>query len=148
MGDEILKPSWENWDAFDTEYDVWKNRVCASGIASIGAFFSGGEILPDGSTVLEDYEFERIVINVDDDTAVTTILREGSIPRSRLDMKGLYEFDPRTDDSSDIKGTRARETTFYQEFISDMERAKERDPDKTIWVNTLGRIKPQLEDKD
>lgn len=148
MGDEILQPTWATWDAFDTEYNAWKTRMEASGIASIGPFFSGGEILPDGSTILEDYEFERIVVNIASDTAVTTIITEGKIPRSRLDMKRLYEFDPRTDDRSDIKGTRARRTKFYKDFISDIERAKERDPDKTVWINTFKRVKPQLEGKD
>ena len=148
MGDEILTPTWSNWDAFHIEYNVWKGRIDASGIASIGAFFTGGEILPDGSTALEGGEFERIAIDRDNDTAVTTIITEGKIPRSRLDMKRLYEFDYRTDDRSDIKGTRARRTKFYKDFISDIERAKERDPDKTIWINTFKRVKPQLEGKD
>jgi hypothetical protein len=148
VGDEILTPTWSNWKAFHTEYNAWKTRIDASGIASIGAFFTGGEILPDGSTALEGGEFERIVVDIENDTAVTTIITEGKIPRSRLDMKRLYEFDPRTDDRSDIKGTRARRTKFYKEFISDIERAKEGDPDKTIWINTFKRIKPQLEGKD
>ena len=86
-------------------------------------------------------------MDASNDTSTTTILNEGTIPRSRVDMKNLYEFDPSTDDRSDIKGTRARRTKFYKEFISDMERAKERDPDKTIWVNTFKRIKPQMEEK-
>ena len=148
MGDEILTPTWSNWEAFDTEYNVWMGRIDASGVASIGDFFSGGEILPDGSTVLEAGEFERITVSIASDTAVTTIITEGKIPRSRLDMKRLYEFDPRTDDRSDIRGTRARRTKFYKEFISDIERAKEGDPDKTIWINTFKRVKPQLEGKD
>jgi hypothetical protein len=148
VGDEILTPTWSNWEAFNSEYSTWVRKVDASGIASIGAFFTGGEILPDGSTALEGGEFERIVVDIENDTAVTTIITEGKIPRSRLDMKRLYEFDPRTDDRSDIKGTRARRTKFYKEFISDIERAKEGDPDKTIWINTFKRIKPQLEGKD
>lgn len=147
MGNEILTPKWRTWDDFDTEYDAWKQRVDASGIASIGPFFSGGEILPDGSTVLEDHEFERIEVDHENDTSTVTIINEGTIPRSRVDMKKLYEFDPSTDDRSDIKGTRARRTKFYKEFISDMERAKGRDPDKTIWINTFKRIKPQMEKK-
>jgi hypothetical protein len=148
VGTEILVPKWATWSAFDTEYDAWKQRVDASGVASIGVFFSGGEILPDGSTVLEDYEFERIEVDHDNDTSTVTILNEGKIPRSRLDMKKLYEFDPRTEDRSDIEGTRARRTKFYKDFISDIERAKKRDPDKTIWINTFKRLKPQLEGKD
>ena len=148
MGTEILNPTWATWSAFDTEYDAWKQRVDASGVASIGVFFSGGEILPDGSTVLEDYEFERIEVDYDNDTSTVTIVNEGKIPRSRLDMKKLYEFDPRTEDRSDIDGTRARRTKFYKDFISDMERAKKRDPDKTIWINTFKRVKPQLEGRD
>ncbi len=148
MGDEILTPTWNSWQAFDTDYDAWKTRIDASGIASVGDFFSGGEILPDGSTVLEAGEFERITVNIASDTAVTTIITEGKIPRSRLDMKRLYEFDSRTDDRSDIKGTRARRTKFYKDFISDIERAKDGDPSKTIWINTFKRVKPQLEGKD
>lgn len=147
MGYEVLTPSWSSWDDFDTEYDAYKQRVDASGIASIGPFFSGGEILPDGSTVLEGHEFERINVDASNDTSTTTILNEGTIPRSRVDMKNLYEFDPSTDDRSDIKGTRARRTKFYKEFISDMERAKDRDPNKTVWVNTFKRLKPQMEEK-
>ena len=148
MGDEILTPTWSSWDAFHTEYNVWMRRIDASGVASIGDFFSGGEILPDGSTVLEAGEFERITVSIASDTAVTTIITEGKIPRSRLDMKRLYEFDYRTDDRSDIKGTRARRTKFYKDFISDIERAKDGDPSKTIWINTFKRVKPQLEGKD
>ncbi len=148
MGDEILQPTWATWRLFDTEYGVWLRRIDASGIASVGDFFSGGEILPDGSTVLEAGEFERITVSIASDTAVTTIITEGKIPRSRLDMKRLYEFDPRTDDRSDIKGTRARRTKFYKDFISDIERAKDGDPSKTIWINTFKRVKPQLEGKD
>jgi hypothetical protein len=148
VGTEILVPTWATWKLFDDEFDNWKQRRDASGIASVGPFFSGGEILPDGSTVLEDYEFERIEVDYDNDTSTVTILNEGKIPRSRLDMKKLYEFDPRTEDRSDIDGTKARRTKFYKDFISDIERAKKRDPDKTIWINTFKRVKPQLEGRD
>jgi len=150
MSTEILVPDWATWDDFDTEYDAWKQRLDASGIASVGPFFKGGEILPDGSTILEDYEFERYTVNVEDESANTidSIRNEGKIPRSRLDMKRLYEFDPRTDSREDIKGTRARQTEFYKEFISDMEKAKARDPDEVdAIIDTFKRIKPQLEDK-
>lgn len=150
MGDEILVPDWDSWDSFDTEYDRWKQRLDASGIASVGPFFKGGEILPDGSTVLEDYEFERYTVNVASESANPSdvIYTEGKIPRSRLDMKRLYEFDPRTDERSDIKGTRARRSKFYKEFISDMERAKARDPDEVdAIIDTFKKLKPQLEKK-
>lgn len=150
MGTEILTPTWQTWDDFDTEYDVWKQRVDASGIASIGPFFTGGEILPDGSTVLEDYEFERYTVNIASESANPSdvIYSEGKIPRSRLDMKRLYEFDPRTDTRSDIKGTRARLSKFYEEYISDMERAKARDPEEVdAIVDTMERVVPQLEKK-
>jgi len=150
MGDEILVPDWDSWDSFDTEYDRWKQRLNASGIASVGPFFKGGEILPDGSTVLEDYEFERYTVNVASESANPSdvIYTEGKIPRSRLDMKRLYEFDPRTDERSDIKGTRARRSKFYKEFISDMERAKARDPDEVdAIIDTFKKLKPQLEKK-
>jgi hypothetical protein len=150
MGTETVVPTWATWDDFDTEYDAWKQRMDASGIASIGPFFKGGEILPDGSTVLEDYEFERFTVNVEseEDNPSDIIYTEGKIPRSRLDMKRLYEFDPRTDKRSDIKGTRARRTKFYREFISDMEAAKARNPDKVdATVDTFKKLKPQLEKK-
>jgi hypothetical protein len=143
---DILTPDWATWDDFDTEYDAWKQRVDASGIASIGPFFSGGEILPDGSTVLEDYEFERYTVSVASPSSNSpdVVYTEGKIPRTRLDMKKLYEFDPRTDTRADIKGTRARQSKFYKEFISDMERAKNRDPDEVdAVIDTFKRIKPQ-----
>lgn len=143
---EILQRTWETWDDFEEEWYAYRKRLDASGIASVGPFFSGGEILPDGSTVLEDYEFERYTVNVASETANPSdvIRTEGRIPRSRLDMKKLYEFDPRTDTRADIKGTRARQSKFYKEFISDMERAKNRDPDEVdAVIDTFKRIKPQ-----
>lgn len=150
MSDEILKPDWDSWDSFYDEWYAWRKRLDASGIASIGPFFSGGEILPDGSTVLEDYEFERYTVNVASESANPSdvVMNEGKIPRSRLDMKRLYEFDPLVDTRADIKGTRARESKFYKEFISDMERAKARDPDKVdAIIDTFKKLKPQFEKK-
>jgi hypothetical protein len=147
---EILQRTWETWDDFEEEWYAWRKRLDASGIASIGPFFTGGEILPDGSTVLEDYEFERYTVNVASESANPSdvVYTEGKIPRSRLDMKRLYEFDPRVDKRSDIKGTRARRTKFYKEFISDMERAKARDRDEVdAVVDNFKRLKPQLEKK-
>ena len=153
MSTEILTPTWSTWDAFDTEYDAWKQRLDASGIASVGPFFSGGEILPDGSTILEDHEFERLTATTDMLSSpysvdADPILNAGTIPRSRMDMKRLYEFDPRVDRREDIKGTRARRTKFYEEFISDMERAKERDPDEVdATVDTFSKVTKQLKKK-
>jgi len=154
MGTEILTPTWADWDSFDDDYDAWKQRLDASGIASVGPFFSGGEILPDGSTILEDYEFERYITNLaslnedNADTYTDPVRNEGRIPRSRLDMKRLYEFDPQTDTRSDIKGTRARRSKFFKEYIADMERAKERDPDEVdAIIDTFKRLTPQFEKK-
>lgn len=39
MGDEILTPTWQTWEEFDTEYDAYKKRLDASGVASVGVFF-------------------------------------------------------------------------------------------------------------
>jgi hypothetical protein len=150
MSTDILTPDWATWEKFDTEYDAYKQRLDASGVASVGVFFKGGEILPDGSTVLEDYEFERYTVNVASESANPSdvVRNEGNIPRSRLDMKKLYEYDPRVDKRSDIKGTRARRSKFYKEFITDMEKAKDRDPDEVdATINTFEKLKPQFKKK-
>lgn len=146
MGTEILKPTWSTWDDFDAEYIPWRKSYEASPLAA-GQFFKGGEILPDGSTILESPNFETITVDFEGDTSTITLV-EGEIPRSRVDMKNLYSFDHKTDTRSDIKGTRARKTKFYKEYIQDMEDAESRDPEETIWIDTFKRLRPQLEDAD
>lgn len=149
MGEEILTPTWATWDDFYTEYNTWRRRYEASP-ATAGKFFSGGEILPDGSTVLEDVTFERIIVDHEnEENTVTEIITEPRIPRSRMDMKKLHEFDIRVDRRSDLKGTRVKDSKFYKEFVSDQERAREEgvEGQKSPWVDTFKRLKPQLEEE-
>lgn len=115
---EILNPTWATWEEFFTEYDAWRVTYEASPSAA-PRFFKGGEILPDGSTVLE---------------SVASPIQAEIVPRTKLDMKTLYEFDPMVDSRGDIQGTHAKSTRFYKEFITDMEKAKEGDVEE-YWVN-------------
>lgn len=138
-----VKPTWATWDDFDAEYIAWRRDYEATP-ASAGQFFKGGEILPDGSTILESPNFERISVDINNDTSTITIV-EPQIPRTRMDMKKLMEFDPQTDKRSDIKGDHARKHVFYTEYITDIERAKARDKDETdAWVNTFKKVSDQL----
>lgn len=149
MGEEILTPTWATWDDFHAEYIPWRKDYEASP-ASAGKFFSGGEILPDGSTVLEDYTFENIYVDFEnEENSKAEIVTEPKIPRSRMDMKKLHEFDARFDKRSDIKGDRAKDSKFYKEYITDVEKAKDEGEEgqKTPWVDTFARLKPQLEEE-
>ncbi len=149
MGSEILTPTWATWNDFHAEYTPWLRDYEASP-ASAGKFFSGGEILPDGSTVLEDYTFENISVDFENESnSKADIVTEPRIPRSRMDMKKLHEFDPRFDRRSDIKGDRAKDSKFYKEYITDVERARDEGEEgqTTPWVNTFARLKPQLEEE-
>jgi hypothetical protein len=116
--------------------------------ASAGKFFSGGEILPDGSTVLEDYVYEVISINASNTNATVTIYTDHQIPRSRTDMHNLYAFDHQRESRKDLHGTRVRQTTFYKEYLKDIEDAKGRDPEAGPWVNTFKRLSPQLDESE
>lgn len=149
MGTEILTPTWATWALFDAEYDVWKNDYMASP-ASAGKFFSGGEILPDGSTVLEDYTYEVFTASTGGTGSIPYNVRlyDGhKIPRSRTDMANLYKWDFNTQSRRDLKGTRVRETEFYKQYLSDIEKAKERDPDDVdLWIDTFRKISPQVEE--
>jgi len=151
MGTEILNPTWATWDAFDTEYDVWKNDYMASP-ASAGKFFSGGEILPDGSTVLEDYVYEEFTASTAGTGSIphnVTLYTGHKIPRSRTDMHELYAFDPLTGKRSDLKGTRVRQLEFYKQYIQDIEDAKNRDPDDVdLWIDNFRMISPQIEEQE
>lgn len=149
--DEILSPTWATWDLFDAEYTPWRKDYEASP-ASAGKFFSGGEILPDGSTVIEDYVYEVFTASGDNASLPYNIdLYTGhKIPRSRTDMYRLHSFDPRTDTRSDIQGTRARRTKFYREYISDVESVRMNDPkeDTGHWINNFKKISPQIKEGD
>jgi hypothetical protein len=150
VGNEILTPTWATWDAFHTEYDAWVKDYMASP-ASAGQFFSGGEILPDGSTVHEDYTYEVFTASMATGGTGSiphnvTLHTGHRIPRSRTDMHELYKFNPLTDKRSDLKGTRVRQTEFYKSYIQDIEDAKNRDPDDVdLWINNFKKISPQVE---
>ena len=140
--DSIVKPTWKTWDDFYEEYDAWLVNYDASP-ASAGLFFSGGEILPDGSIILESGKFETIKIDYKNDTSETTINEIGG-PRTRLDMYHLYKNDPQRDSIDDNKGTFARQTAFYKEYIMDMEDAKCRDSEETDgWINTFAKLEEE-----
>ena len=139
MGSEVVTPTWRTWYDFDLAYDAWKKNYDASP-TSAGQFFHGGEILPDGSTILESETFEVIQIDFDNDTSTVTV-KDVTIPRTRADMKKLYEFDPTTDKRKDIVGDHPKKTEFYKQFITDMEEALVRDEDDTLWLNFNKTIK-------
>ena len=134
---EILTKTWETWEEFDTEYDAWRRSYEASPSAA-GQFFKGGEILPDGSTIIESPNFETITIDYNNDTS-TIVIVEPEIPRTRMDMKNLMEYDLQTDTKDDIKGTYARKHAFFKSHVEDMEKAKE----ETVygkWVSTFRKL--------
>jgi len=148
---EILTPTWSSWDSFHAEYDAWVSDYMASP-ASAGKFFSGGEILPDGSTVIEDYVYEVFTASTAGTGSIAHNVRlyDGhKIPRTRTDMHNLYKFDPRVDTRRDIKGTHARRTEFYKQYISDIEKARQQDPEKVgRWIDNFKKISSQLEEAD
>lgn len=126
---KIVQKTWETWDEFDTAYDSWKKRVDASP-GEIAPFFKAGQILPDGSTVIE---------------AVSSPL-QSKIPRTSVDMNKLFKFDLKVNTPDDIKGTQARNTVFFREYIvKDVQEAK-KGKKKSILVNTYRRISEQLDD--
>jgi len=126
MGSEKIVPTWKTWAEFDAEYTTWRLSYEASP-SGTPRFFHGGERLPDGSTVLE---------------SVASPTQAQIVPRTRVDMKELYSFDPNTETRDDIKGTHAKKTRFYKEFIGDIEKAKE--GDETVpWVN-FNTVRPRI----
>ncbi len=149
MSTEILKPTWATWDAFDLEYDAWKNDYMASP-ASAGKFFSGGEILPDGSTVLEDYTYETFTASTAGTGSIpyNVELYDGhSIPRSRTDMARLYAFDHQNQTRRDLKGTRIKELEFYKQYMKDIEDAERKDKNEVDhWIDTFKRLGPQMDE--
>lgn len=145
---EVLKPTWATWDDFHTEYVPWRKDYEASP-ASAGKFFSGGEILPDGSTVLEDYVYESFTASGDNASLPHNVrlYTDHMIPRSRTDMRNLYAFDHLTQKRGDLKGTRVRQMEFYKQYLSDIDKAKQKDPEEVDhWIDTFKKISPQLED--
>lgn len=148
--DQILNPTWSTWDAFETEYVAWRKDYEASP-ASAGKFFSGGEILPDGSTVLEDYVYETFTASGSNATLPHRIeLYTGHrIPRSRTDRYYLHAFDPLVDTRDNVKGTETRRLKFYKEYLDDIDRIRSNDPreDTGRWINNFKKITPQLEEK-
>ena len=148
--DEILSPTWSTWDEFDTEYIAWRKDYEASP-ASAGKFFSGGEILPDGSIVIEDYVYETFTATANSNASLPhriTLYTGHAIPRSRTDRYYLYAYDPKFNVRDDIKGTETRRTRFYKEYISDVERIQSEDPEESTgrWINNFKKISPQTED--
>jgi hypothetical protein len=133
MGNEILNPNWSSWDSFYLEYDAWVKDYMATP-ASAGKFFSGGEILPDGSTVLEDYTYEVFTASTAGTGSIphNVELYDGhKIPRTRTDMHRL------------------RRTEFYKQYISDIEKARSRDPDDVdLWIDNFKKISPQFEEDE
>lgn len=148
--EHIYKPTWATWDDFNAEYVVWRKDYEASP-ASAGKFFSGGEILPDGSTVLEDYTYEVFTATAGSNASLPhrILLYTGhSIPRSRTDRYYLYAFDPRVDTRDNVKGTETRRLKFYKEYLSDIDKIRSNDPreDTGIWIDNFRKISPQTED--